>query len=117
MKKLIFLFAFGAGFHSYAQQNLKSKHMTITVIDDHVAFRIGRQENNVLITRDDTAQVQKLIDLDPHVKAREEPAAFESLMMKLLKPYYDDNWKLITATIEFVPSSNTELFRYYFVKE
>lgn len=118
MKKLIIIFlALAACCTATAQQKNKTRHMTVTIVDEHVAFRIGRGINNMFITRDDTAQVQKLVDLNLHVKLRDEPAAYERMLMKLLKPYYEDNWKLVTSAVEFVPNTNTEVFRYYFIKE
>ncbi|MBS1524246.1 MAG: hypothetical protein JST19_01275 [Bacteroidetes bacterium] len=118
MKKiLILILALAAGYNGFAQQTPKAKHMTIMLFNDHAAFTVGKKINNMIITRDDTAQVQKLVDLNPHVKLREEPAAYETLLMNLLKPYYDDGWKLVTSSVEFVQNTNTEVFRYYFVKE
>ncbi|HVW12174.1 MAG TPA: hypothetical protein VHB54_00035 [Mucilaginibacter sp.] len=116
MKKLFSLsLAMFASLAIFAQS--KTKHMTIMIFNDHAAFTVGKKVNNMIITRDDTAQVQKLVDLNPHVKLREEPAAYERLLMNLLKPYYSEGWKLVTTSLEFIPSSNTEVFRYYFTKE
>ncbi|MFB9844576.1 hypothetical protein [Mucilaginibacter ginsenosidivorans] len=118
MKKITVLFlALITGAAVSAQQKSRVTHMTVTIVDDHAALRVGRRPNNMFITRDDTAQVQRVIDLDMHVRARDEPAAYEKMMMNILKPYYDNNWKLVTADVEFVASSNTEIFRYYFIKE
>ncbi|PUZ24981.1 hypothetical protein DCC81_11745 [Chitinophaga parva] len=116
-KALIAALLLAAGSHGFAQQKPKLKHMTITLVDSHATFTVGHRANNMFITRDDTAQVQKQVDLNTHVKAKEEPAAYEQMLMRLLKPYFDEDWQLVTAAVEFVPSSNTEVFRYYLTKE
>jgi hypothetical protein len=113
MKSILALaFLFSITIETLAQ----TRHMTITIVDQHVAFSVGKKTDNFFVTRDDTVQVQKQVDLTPHVKAKAEPAAFEQLMMNLLKPYYDQEWKLVTSNVEFIPNTNTEIFRYYFVK-
>ncbi|HVV55723.1 MAG TPA: hypothetical protein VHC47_10380 [Mucilaginibacter sp.] len=116
MKKIIILaLALIAGHSSFAQQ--KTSHMTITLYNAHVTFSVGHKPDNMIITRDDTAQVQRLVDLVPHVKLRDQPAAYEKIVMQLLKPYYDDGWKLVASNAEFIESTNTEIFRYYFTRE
>jgi hypothetical protein len=95
-----------------AQQNTKSKHMTITIMDAQATFTIGKS-NNVFITRDDTAQVAK------YVKLKNKMADRESQLFDLVEPYYSDGWKLVSTSAEGVPDTTlpTEVFRYYFVKQ
>lgn len=117
MKLLLALaFLFSITIETLAQSPAPTKHMTITIINQHVSFSIGKQLDNFFITRDDTVQVQKLVDLNPHVKTKDEPAAYEQILMNLLKPYYEQQWKLVTSSVEFIPNTNTEVFRYYFVR-
>ncbi|WP_343688690.1 hypothetical protein [Chitinophaga sp.] len=117
MKSLLALaFLFSITIETFAQAPAPTRHMTITIIDQHVALSIGKKTDNFFVTRDDTAQLQKFVDLNTHVKAKEEPAAYEQMMMNLLKPYYDQQWQLVTSNVEFIPNTNTEVFRYYFVK-
>jgi hypothetical protein len=52
MKKiLIACFLLIAGYHGFAQQKSKVKHMTVTLIDDHAGLIIGKKLNNLFITR------------------------------------------------------------------
>lgn len=117
MKSLLTLvFFFSITIEALAQSPAQTRHMKITIVDQHVAFSVGKKMNNFFVTRDDSVQVQNLVDLNPHSKAKEEPAAYEQMLMNLLKPYYDQQWKLVTSNVEFIPTTNTEVFRYYLVK-
>ena len=92
--------------------------MIVTIIDDHVSFNVGGKRNNMFITRDDTAQVQKWVDLKPHVKAKDERGAYEALLMKIIQPYYEQGWKLVSTSAEAIPPQQAdEIFRYYFIKD
>lgn len=117
MKKILIICLLSiAGYSAFAQQKPRVKHMTITIIDDHAGIIIGKKPNNLFITRDDTAQVQKRIDMNTHAKAKDAPAAYEQLLMQMLKPYYADNWKLVSTSAEFNQNTNEDTFRYYFIK-
>ena len=91
----------------------------IAIEDDYPSFNIGKKENNMIITRDDTAQVQKHIELNLHVKIKDRVAAHENQMMQLLKPYYDSGWKLASTSVEVISTSASpiEVFRYFFTKD
>jgi hypothetical protein len=71
---------------------------------------------NMFITRDDTAQVQKYVEFDLHVKVRNQDAAHEQQIMQLLDPYYHDGWKLITAASSKVLDGET-VSRFFFTRD
>jgi len=119
MKKLVFvaILTLFIIHQSYAQQNKKVSHMVITIVKVN-ALTIGKP-NNMFITRDDTTQVQKWVDLKSHGKLRDQAADFETVLMQLIEPYYEQGWKLVTTSTEAVTdntSINTETFRYYLIK-
>lgn len=97
----------------HAQQSKPAKHMVITIINDN-SIKIG-WFNNMIITRDDTAQVKQV------AKLKHDVAANEIIIMQLLQPYYNDGWKLTSTSTEAVTNNvtdiATETFRYYFIKE
>jgi len=119
MKKiLILILALTAGYGAFAQQNGKTKNMTITIYEFH-GIKIGSVPN-MIITRDDSLQEQKNIDLNLHVKAKEQLAAHENTLMQVLKPYYDKGWKLISSSVEvstFQGSDYDRTYRYYLSKD
>src|ERR1700754_4481282 len=97
MKKaiLIPILIAGSVYHAFAQQNGKTKHMTITIMETYS----GRgHAPNMFITREDTAQVQKYVEFNLRVKTNDQEAAHENQIMQLFEPYYNDGWKLITAS-------------------
>jgi hypothetical protein len=119
MKKiLILILALTAGYSAFAQQKGKTKNMTITIYEFH-GIKIGSMPN-MIITRDDTLQEQKNIDLHFHVKPKEQLAAHENALMQALKPYYDSGWKLVSSSVEvttFQGSDYDKTYRYYLAKD
>jgi hypothetical protein len=117
MKKYIFL-SILALFIVY-QSHAQTKHMVIAIVNTN-AVTIGKT-NNMFITRDDTAQVQKIVDLNPHTRARDRAAGFEIILMQLIQPYYNQGWKLISTSVDAVmdgyTKNTTETYRYYFTKD
>jgi hypothetical protein len=104
---------------AFSQQKAKTRHMVIAIEDNYTSFNIGKKENNMIITRDDTAQLQKHVELNLHVKANDRVAVHENQMMQMLKPYYDSGWKLVSASTEVISTggSPVEVFRYFFTRE
>ena len=110
---LISILIIGSVYHAQAQQNGKTKHMTISIIESYS----GRgHAPNMFITRDDTAQVQKYVEFSLKVKAKDIEAAHESQIMQLLEPYYRDGWKLITASYSKILGSE-DVSRFFFTKD
>jgi len=115
MKKaaLIPILIVGLVYHAFARQSAKTKHMTITIMETYS----GRgHAPNMFITRDDTAQVQKYVEFDLHVKVRSQDAAHEQQIMQLLEPYYLDGWKLITVSNSKVLGGEN-VSRFFFTKD
>ena len=119
MRKLLILFlALFAGQSLMAQQKSKTDYMSITIYEYH-GLEIGHV-HNMVITRTDTAQVQKDIDLKLHGKAREYLLHHEDTLMSALKPYFKAGWKLVSTSVEsgdFSGNSNSVTYRYYFTRE
>jgi hypothetical protein len=115
MKKLILTLVLIGSLihHAFAQQNGKTQHMTITIMETYS----GRgHAPNMFITRDDTAQVQKYVEFDLHVKAKSQDAAHEQQIMQLLEPYYLDGWKLITVSDSKVLDGEN-VSRFFFTRD
>ena len=113
MKKIAgLLLAIAMAAPAIAQQTAKQKHMVITITDQEAAITFGKS-NNVIITRNDTTQVQQ------YVKLKNKTADREAQMMEIIEPYYDNGWKLVSTSAEAVPGTTlpTEVFRYYFTKK
>ncbi len=110
---LIPILIVGSVYHAFAQQNGKTKHMTISIMETYS----GRgHAPNMFITRDDTVQVQKYVEFNLHAKASEQEAAHENQIMQLLEPYYVDGWKLIaTSSAKILGDENVS--RFFFAKD
>jgi hypothetical protein len=98
MKKIIIIaiLALGFGLHTSAQQKAPTKYMLITIypIDSY------NRKLNMIVTREDTAQLLTHLAIDSHVKLKDFVAVYESLMLQTLKPYFDNGWKLVSSTTE-----------------
>jgi hypothetical protein len=100
-------------YHAFARQNGKPKHMTVTIMETYS----GRgHAPNMFITRDDTAQVRQYVEFNLHVKAGEQEAAHEKQIMQLLEPYYNDGWKLISASNSKI-LGDENVSRFFFTKD
>ena len=98
MKKLIFisiLLLFSI-FHAHAQQKAPTKYMIITIypLDNF------NRKLNMIVTREDTTQLQKRLTIDPHIKQKDFVAAYENLMLQTLKTYFDNGWKLVSSNVQ-----------------
>ena len=111
MKKaiLISIFVLGTFYQTFAQQHGKIKHMTISIMETSAGHA-----PNMFITRDDTAQVQKYVEFNLHVKLRDAHAAHENQIMQLLEPYYNAGWKLVTVSSAKYLEDN--ISRFFFIK-
>ena len=110
---LIPILIVGLVYHAFAQQNGRTKHMTITIMETYS----GRgHAPNMFVTRDDTDQVQKYVEFNLTVKVRDQEAAHEKQIMQLLEPYYHDGWKLITVSgSKILGDENAS--RFFFTKD
>jgi hypothetical protein len=121
MKKaiLIPILIIGLVYHAFAQQNGKTKHMIISIMEKSGKPVFGHAPSNVFITRDDTAQVQSYVEFNNlHLKVDDKDAAHEAQIMQLLEPYYNNGWKLVTASraqTNNVDSDN--ISRFFFTKD
>jgi hypothetical protein len=119
MKKIsTLLLLMSIALSSVAQQKSAAKHMVITIQDDGAVITIGKTPN-MFITRDDTAQVKKYVNLKHYGSESKEIASREEQLMQLMEPYYQDGWKLVSTSAEAIYSTTvpSEVFRYYFIKE
>ena len=119
MKKLIIIIlALAGSIQAFAQQKSKTKNMTITIYEFH-GIKIGGIPN-MIITRDDSLQEQKNLDMNLHDKLKERYADHEQLLMNALKPYFDSGWRLVSASIEtsvFQSETFDKYYRYYLTKD
>ena len=111
MKKLIMLIlALSTGYIASAQHKGKTQYMTILLNENNYKM-------NMIITRTDSAQVQKHVDLTlKHVKARDYDAAHENLVLQLLKVYLDQGWKLVstaTSSVTITGASAPPMEKFY----
>ena len=99
--------------YAFAQQKSKTKHMTISIYETYSNW--GKSPN-VFITRDDTAQVQKNVQFNLHLKPKDEVPAHENQIMQILEPYYDRGWKLVTVSSVKDFNSSFYITRFFFTK-
>jgi len=116
MKKTsIFLsFMLLCGFYAQAQQKTKTNYMLIT-ISEFDGLTIGKSLPNMIITRTDSAQDQKLINFNLHVKLKDQLAAHENQILQTLQPYFGAGWKLVSTTL--IPQSGFTVYRYFLSRE
>ena len=121
MKKaiLVLVLIIGSVYQAFAQQNGKTKHMIISIMEKSGKPVFGRTPPNVFITRDDTVQVQKYVEFNLRVKASEQEAAHENQIMQLLEPYYSGGWKLVSVSPAqtFNVDDNEDMTRFFFTKD
>ena len=110
---LIPILVIGSVCHAFAQQNGKTRHMIISIME---TFSGRGHAPNMFITRDDTAQVQRYVEFNLPVKAKDAEAAHENQIMQLLEPYYNDGWKLVTVSSSKV-FGDENVSRFFFIKE
>jgi hypothetical protein len=120
MKKtaIFILLLLFATYYANAQTG-KTKFMTITIAEINGTVS-GTPLPNMIVTRTDSVQDQKYVNFSSATKAKNPLAAHEALMMLVFKPYFDNGWKLIAATVENpITQGNTyvENYRYYFSKD
>jgi len=110
---LVPILIIGSVYHAFAQQNGKTKHMSISIMETYS----GRgHAPNMFITRDDTVQVQKYVEFNLRAKPSEQEAAHENQIMQLLEPYYHDGWKLVTVSSAKI-LGDENVSRFFFIKE
>ncbi len=118
MKKILVLsLAMIAGYNAFAQQKAKADYMSVTIYEFH-GIQIGKI-HNMIVTRTDSAQLQKDIDLKPQGKAKDYLANHEDTIMTALKPYFNNGWKLVSTSVEvsnFQGSDFDKTYRYYLSK-
>jgi len=110
---LIPILIIGSVYHAFAQQNGKTRHMTISMME---TFSGRGHDPNMFITRDDTAQVQKYVEFNLRAKSSEQEAAHENQIMQLLEPYYHDGWKLVTVSSSKI-LGDENVSRFFFTKD
>ncbi|MBS1503579.1 MAG: hypothetical protein JST32_16035 [Bacteroidetes bacterium] len=119
MKKILMLsLAMIAGYGALAQVKHKTDYMSITIYEFH-GITIGSR-HNMIVTRTDSAQEQKDIDLRAHGKLKGYLAMHEDTLMKALKPYFDGGWKLVSASVEVSDLQGNDFdktYRYYLSRE
>jgi hypothetical protein len=115
MKNLIILIlAFMPCGLVFGQQKSKIDYMTITI------YKQSAQLSNMIVTRTDSAQKTINLKLKLDVFGREIKylAAQDSVLLKLVKPYYDKGWKLISVAPDGTDFNNNGMaFRYYLSRE
>jgi hypothetical protein len=121
MKKVIFflLFASGFSYHATAQQKPKTNYMVITISELN-GVPVGKPLPNMIVTRTDSVQELKYLNLSPKVKPTDVLPAHENIILQALKPYFDKGWKLISTSIEIPIVQGTyyvENYRYYLSKD
>ena len=115
MKKIIILaLALIIGHCAFAQQKGKTDYMSITV------YHQGGQFSNMIVTRTDS--LQKIIDLKIKFRVSVAEKKFlaeqDSILLQLVKPYYDKGWKLVSfATDGSNFDNNSTAYRYYLAKD
>ena len=119
MKKILILSLAMMAFSSaIAQQKTKTDYMSVTIYEFH-GIKIGKM-HNMIVTRTDSSQLQKDIDLKPHGKLRDYLASHEDTIMTALKPYFNNGWKLVSTSVEvsdFQGSDFDKTYRYYLSHE
>jgi len=115
MKKLLILIlVLSASYSVFAQQKSKTNYMSISISQQ--AARIS----NMIVTRTDSAQ--KIIDLKVRLPLGSTSyyAGQDSALLQLLKPYYDQGWKLVSFAIDHsIMNGNDygQTFKYYLSKD
>lgn len=72
---------------------------------------------NMIATRTDSAQVQQHLELhSPNIKAKDQFAAGENLILLKLKTYFDKGWKLVSTSVEKTSHSENSIYRYFLSK-
>ncbi len=69
---------------------------------------------NMVVTRTDSAQVQKHIQLHPN---NMKITTSENALLQTLKPYFDDDWKLVSNMAERNPTTHIALYRFFLSKD
>ncbi len=119
MKNILVLSLFMfVGYSAFAQQEVKTSYMSITIYEFH-GIELG-QMHNMIVTRTDSAQLQKDIDLKMHGKAKDYLAEHEQNIMSALQPYFAAGWKLISTSVEtsILQGGNFDkTYRYYLSRE
>jgi hypothetical protein len=114
MKKILLILILSiAGYHASAQQKSRTKYMIITITSANLKL-------NMIVTREDSTQIQRHLELNPKVKAKDELAAHEKLILQTLKPYFDNGWKLLSTSTEMdvnFGQSTGDLTRFFLSKE
>jgi len=113
MKKIIILcLAIAAGYCASAQQKEKTNYMGITIMEAN-----GRL-SNIIVTRTDSAQEIRDLNVRLPMAATASHFAKEGdALMTLLKPYYNNGWKLVTFAENYDNSTFTTTFKYYLSKD
>jgi hypothetical protein len=115
MKKFLILsLSMIAGCGAFAQQKGKTDYMSITIYQQAAQFR------NLIITRTDSAQ--KTIDFKTKLHAFGAEIKYlaeqDSVLLQLVKPYYDKGWKLVSFTTDGSDFNNNGMaFRYYLSRD
>ena len=121
MKKVIFFLFLSTflSFTAYAQQKPKTNYMVITISEIN-GVPVGKPLPNMIVTRTDSVQEFKYINLSPKVKSTDVLSTHENLILQALKPYFDKGWKLISTSIEIPIVQGTyyvENYRYYLSRD
>ncbi len=124
MKKIWILILALAVFHgAFAQQHRSKDNMTITIYEPDGQ---PRQAFQIVVTRTDSAQLQKDVDRSALRKAKKKDqlAVHEALLQSFIQPYIDRGWQLVATSVEgsVAGSLGSEsdvdhIYRYYLSKQ
>jgi hypothetical protein len=118
MKKIVIIAILVLGFivQATAQQKARSKYMIVTLSYNNDNYR----KISMIVTQEDTSPVKTKQGVDSGVKNKDLASAFEGLTLQLLKPYFDNGWKLVTSTVQvetFAYNSVNNITRFYLSKD
>ena len=113
MKKLIILcLLITAGYAASAQSTAKTNYMGITI------YQANGRLSNIIVTRTDSAQQTRNLNIRLPMALSVEHFAIEGdALMTLLKPYFNNGWKLVTFAENYDNTTYVTTFKYYLSKD
>ena len=124
MKKiLVLILALIAVHGAFAQQHRSKDNMTITIYESD--YQPGKPLH-IIVTRTDSAQLQKDVDRSAvrKAKSKDQLALHEALLQSIIQPYIDQGWQLETTSVEGSVTSalgnaydQDHVYRYYLSKQ
>jgi hypothetical protein len=114
MKKIVLLcLALTAGYAASAQQKGKTAYMSVTI------YRSGARLSDMIITRSDSAQERRdiKVKLPAFAAGATAVAVIDDNLMKLMTPWFNSGWKLLTFSDLADKDAFTDTYRFYLSKE